>query len=114
MSSKSFIAGLVVGAVALAIVGFSFFDWKLDSKAQAMADDAAHAAVKEALVPVCMAQFRADPRASAHMAALKAEKYSHPRVEYIRNGGWATLPGQSEPASGLANACVKALLSEAQ
>lgn len=109
---KPFIFGAVVGAVIIPIIGFSALGWKFNSKAQAMADDATNVAMKEALVPVCVAQFRADAEASANLVELKAEKYSHSRSEFIRTGGWAIAPGHSEPATGVPNACANALIAE--
>ena len=108
-NSKPFIFGALVGAAAISLLGFTAFGWKFDSKAQAMARNAASAAVQKVLVPVCVAQFKADPEVATHTAAFKEEKNSHPRVEYISLGGWATLPGQSEPASGLAHSCAQEL-----
>lgn len=109
---KPFIGGVVVSAIVVPLLGFTALGWRLDSKAQNMAQEAANAAVKEALVPICVARFKADPEVTAHMAALKAKEYSYPRVEYIRSGGWATLPGQAEPSTGIANACANALVTE--
>jgi hypothetical protein len=109
-----FLFGAVVGAIAIAILGFQAFGWKLDSQAQTMAQEATDAAMKEALVPVCVAQFRADPEASSHLATLKTMDYSSPRSDYMHRGGWATLPGHKEPTAGIANACANALIAEKQ
>jgi hypothetical protein len=112
--TKQFVFGLIAGAVAVPVLGFSAFGWKLDTKVQTMAQEATTAAMKEAFVPVCMAQFRADPEASAHLASLKQEQNSHMRTLYIREGGWATPSGHSEPVTGVAKACANALIAEKQ
>ncbi len=97
---KPFIWGVVVGAIALPVLGFTAFSWRFDSKAQAMARDATDAAMKKTLVPVCVAQFRADPDTGTHLAALKAKKYSHQQTEYVGLGGWFQA---SHPASRMAS-----------
>ncbi|MDH3580339.1 MAG: hypothetical protein OEM91_06900 [Hyphomicrobiales bacterium] len=104
-----FILGVLAGAFVAPMIGFGGFGWKLDAKALAMASDAAAAEVSRVLVPVCVAQFKADPDVSAHRAAMKGMQYFHPRMEYVEKGGWATLPGQSRPVSGLARSCTEAL-----
>ncbi len=106
---STFILGVVAGAVVVPIIGFTALGWKLEAKAQIMASDAAYAEVQKVLLPVCLAQFNADPDTVAHTAAFKAKDQTHLRVEYIERGGWATLLGQSQPVSGLARSCSDAL-----
>jgi len=74
-----------------------------------MASDAAYAEVQKVLLPVCLAQFNADPDTIAHIAVFKTKEHTHRRVEYIERGGWATLLGQSQPVSGLARSCADAI-----
>jgi hypothetical protein len=104
-----FACGVAAGAFFMPIIGFAGFGWKFDSKARAMADEAATAGVHNVLVPVCVARFNADPEVSTHRAAMKAMQYFHPRMEYVEKGGWAKLQGQKQASPGVARACAEAL-----
>jgi len=106
---KPFIFGALASAVVVPVLGFTTLGWKLDAKAQTMAQAAAIAEVQKVLVPVCMAQFNADPKLAIHEAAFRAEESAHPRTIYIEKGGWAKLPGQTQPLPGLAKSCANAL-----
>ncbi len=104
-----FIIGVVAGAFFMPIVGFTSMGWKLDTKAQAMATDAAAAEIKKVLVPACVAQFNADPDVAAHRAAMKGMQMFNPRMDYVEKGGWAKMPGQSASESNIARYCTEAL-----
>lgn len=108
-----FAAGVAAGAFFMPIIGFTAFGWKLDSKAQIMADERARAAVVKVLVPACVARFNADPQVETHRAAMKDIQLFHPRMLYVEKGGWAEMPGQDEAAPGVARACTEALAKPA-
>ena len=56
-----------------------------------------------------MAQFEKSPKAPASLAALKEAKVWE-QVDYVKNGGWATMPGSgAEPNREVAAACAEAL-----
>src|SRR5580704_16189548 len=57
-SLKRLLQGLVVGAVATMIVGFSWGGWMLGGTAKKIADTQASSAVVAALAPICVAQFQ--------------------------------------------------------
>lgn len=77
--------------------------------AERLAGTRADAAQVSALTPICVAQFNAGPKARASLAALKESK-SWEQADYVRNGGWATMPGTSgEPSREVAAACAEAL-----
>lgn len=104
-----FSIGAVAGAFFMSIFGFASLGWKLDSKAQVMASEAASAAVVRLLVPACVAQFNADPEVEVHRAALKDIQMFHPRMLYVEKGGWAVMPGQDSASPGVARGCTEAL-----
>lgn len=101
--------GAVVGAVAMAIVGFWALGWTLGSTAERMAKDRAEAAVVDALTPVCVAQFEAQADAAAKLTDLKKISTSWDQRSFIEKGGWATTPGSSTPNSAVASACAAKL-----
>lgn len=100
--------GAVIGAVALAIVGFSWGGWMTGGAAQEMASDQARLAVVAALAPICVEQSKQDPQVEATMNQLKNAS-AYQRSELLMKAGWATMPGTTDPNRGVANACVTAL-----
>lgn len=107
--TSPFLWGATVGAIALAIVGFTWGGWVSGGSAERLADARADKATVTALTPICVTQFNASPRARASLAALK-EVQSWQQAEYVSKGGWATMPGASgEPSRELAAACAAAL-----
>ena len=63
--------GAAGGALALAIVGFSWGGWVTGGTAQKMARQEANAAVVKVLTPFCVANFQKAPDAVAKLASLK-------------------------------------------
>jgi hypothetical protein len=107
---KPGVLGAIVGAVALAIVGFSWGGWLTGSTAEKMASDQARRAVVAALVPICVEQSSQDPQFVDTLAQLK-ETSSFQRSEVLMKAGWATMPGSSDPSRDVARACVQQLAS---
>ena len=107
---KSVIWGAVGGAVALAIVGFSYGGWVTAGSAEQMAQQRSNAAVAAALAPVCADQFRQHAEAVANLAALKKVN-SWRQGDYIEKGGWATMPGSTSPNSAVARSCADMLVT---
>jgi hypothetical protein len=91
------------------VVGFAWGGWVTGSTAEKVAGERANVAMISALTPICVAQFQKGPKAGASLAALKEAK-SWEQADYVRNGGWATMPGSSaEPNREVAAACAEAL-----
>ena len=106
-----FIGGLVVAAVVVPVGGFTFGGWVPGGKARVMAEEAASAAVRAALVPVCVDRFRADPNAASNLALMKDGAQSpYSRMRVVLEGGWADSPKTGNPVPGLADDCAKALV----
>ena len=107
--TSPFLWGAGAGALALAIVGFTWGGWVSAASAERMASERAVTARVAALAPICVSQFEAGPKAKASLAALKEAK-SWEQADYVRNGGWATMPGaKDEPSREVAAACADAL-----
>jgi hypothetical protein len=114
VETAPFVWGAVTGALALAILGFTWGGWVSGGKAERMATERADAATVAALAPICVTQFQAAAKAKASLAALKATN-SWEQADYVRNGGWATMPGaKGEPSREVAAACADALTKAAQ
>jgi len=94
--------------VATIAVGFSWGGWVTGGSATAMADTAAAGAQAKLAATICTAQFNRGPDAAVQLAALN--KLDHwDRADFIKKGGWASLPGVAEPVSGAADLCADQL-----
>ena len=102
--------GAAGGAVALAIVGFTWGGWMTGSKAEAAASVRVDSAVVDALAPVCVAKFRRDAAVEANLAELKKVN-SWAQGDFIEKGGWAAVADSKVTAqlSSVARACADIL-----
>jgi alpha/beta superfamily hydrolase len=106
VETKPALWGIAGGAIAAAIVGFSWGGWVTGGKADAEATQRANAAVVSALAPVCVERFQRATDVSANLAALKKVD-SWSQGDFVEKGGWATAPGSKPPEqlSAVAKAC---------
>jgi hypothetical protein len=107
--------GGVIGAILIAVVGFSA-GWVVTSgNAKNTAERQAERAVITALTPICVAQFKGEPQMeqTTHLAALQKEHYWK-RADYVEKQGWATMPGSNDPNDEVAEACTAELLKLGQ
>jgi hypothetical protein len=106
--TKPWIQGAVVGAIALAIVGFSWGGWVTGGTAARDSVAASHTAVVAALAPICVERFRAQPDAIVKAdALLKTSTWE--RRSLIEKSGFATMPGSKVADSDVARACAEIL-----
>jgi dienelactone hydrolase len=105
---KPGLQGAAVGAVALAIIGFSWGGWVTGGTAKQMAAEQARLEVVAALVPICLEQSRQDPQVVETLARLK-DTSSYQRSDLLIKAGWATMPGSSDPNRDVARACTEKL-----
>ena len=111
IETKPTLWGIAGGAVALAVVGFTWGGWITGGKAETTALLRVNDAVVVALAPVCVDKFQRAGDASANLAALKkADIWS--QGDFVEKGGWATVPGtnSSERVSAVAKACAVLLV----
>ena len=109
---KPFAWGLAVGAIVLLIVVFSA-GWVVTSgTAKAEAKVMASNAVMNRLAPIAVAQFMQDPNKEERLKELKKlESWgANNRSDYVQKQGWATMPGDKEADSGLADECARRLV----
>jgi pimeloyl-ACP methyl ester carboxylesterase len=100
--------GAVCGAIALAVVGFSWGGWVTASTARQRAEEQAKAEVIAALVPICLEQSKKDPQLADRVAILKAAS-SWSRGDLVLKNGWATMPGTTAGDGWVAGACAEKL-----
>lgn len=103
-SVKPAIWGAIGGAAALAIIGFTWGGWVTGGSARQSADNRATSAVVAALAPICLTQFQRTPDSVVQLAALKKIS-SYEQASFVEKAGWATMPGNTAPTSGVAKAC---------
>ncbi len=106
---KPMVWGVVFGAVGIMIVGFTWLGWTLGHTTTRLVAEARESAVVAALTPFCVSNYMKQPDASAKLALLRADTSEYTQRDLIERFGFATVPGSTEPSSGLASACVTAL-----
>ena len=101
--------GVVGGAVAAMIIGFTWGGWVTGGTSETRAVERAESAVVAARTLICVDNFRRSPDAAANLASLtKIDDYA--RHTFIEKGGWATMPGSKEPDQAVARACAEVLV----
>jgi hypothetical protein len=103
-SPTRLLQGAAVGAIATAIIGFTWGGWMLGSTAQKQVDNIEQATLVRVLAPICADKFARATDAKANLEALNKED-SWKRDDLIVKAGWATFPG-SEPDRSVAAACL--------
>ena len=111
-NTKPWIQGAVVGAIALAIVGFSWGGWVTGGTATRNAASASHDAVVAALAPICVERFRGQSDAAARTADL-AKTSTWERGAVVEKSGFATMPGAKSADADVARACAVILSTPA-
>jgi hypothetical protein len=99
----------VACVVATMIVGFYWGGWVTGSSAQAMAGKATADARAQLAAAVCVNRFESAGDAAVQLASLKKTD-SWQRDDFIKNGGWVTIPGTKDPVSGASDLCVDQLM----
>ncbi|MCR6672810.1 hypothetical protein [Devosia ginsengisoli] len=106
--TKPALYGAATGAVALAIIGFTWGGWVTGGSAQDLASKRSAIDLAAALTPYCVERSRTDANSVAVLAEFtSASAYS--RRGIIEKSGWATPLGAEAPNKDLAQACALAL-----
>jgi hypothetical protein len=107
-NTKPWLQGAAVGAIVLAIVGFSWGGWVTGGTSTKNAAAASHDAVVAALAPICVERFRQQPDAVMKADAL-VKTSSWERGNMLEKSGYATMPGSKTTDSDVARACAEIL-----
>ena len=107
-NTKAYLQGAAVGAIVLAIVGFSWGGWVTGSTATKNAGVAAHEAVVAVLAPICVDRYRGQADAVTKVAALSTAS-SWDRGNMVEKSGFATMPGAKTADTDVARACADIL-----
>jgi hypothetical protein len=106
--TKPAIYGAGVGAVALAVIGFTWGGWTTAGGARDLAKKESAAAIASVLTPYCLERSASDPNSMVILAELKSAS-GFARRGIIEKAGWATPLGMDKPDRDLAQACQLAL-----
>jgi len=106
---KPAVWGAIFGAVAIMITGFSWMGWTLGHTTKRLVAEGSESAVIAALTPFCVSNYLKQPDAAKKLALLREDTSSYTQRDMIEKAGFATMPGNTEPNSGLAAACAIAL-----
>lgn len=106
--TKHYALGAVGGAVALAMVAYSWHWVLTPAAADRLAKTRAETAVAQALAPFCVDKFRSQKDAPVKLAELKKQD-QYQQAAFIEKGGWATTPDSTAPNSGAAKVCAEIL-----
>jgi hypothetical protein len=98
----------VAAVLATLIIGFTWGGWVTGGTARSMAQGMGDDAVLKRLAPICLAQFKHDPKKEQKLKEFKAVN-SWEQGDYVKKQGWATMPGEQEPDGKVADACAKLL-----
>jgi hypothetical protein len=94
------------GAIVLAIIGFNWGGWVTGGSASAMAKEFATHAVAESLGSICVEQINPESQKRQQIDQMKKPD-SWDKGRFIEQQGWATMPGEEKPDTGVADACAK-------
>lgn len=94
--SKTTIAWLCLAMIAgTMLVGFTWGGWVTAGTAEHTATSVASDAVIQRLTTICVAQFEQDTAKNEKLAELKTLA-SYQQRNFVRDQGWATMPGDEE------------------
>jgi hypothetical protein len=99
--------GAACGALALAIVGFTWGGWVTSGKADLMARQQVQAALVEVLTPMCVEKFNRAADAQTRLVELKKIASSWERERFVRDNDWAKFGKESN--SRVVDACAAEL-----
>ena len=106
--SKAAVFWIVIGAIILTIgFGFSQAGWVTENSALRLAERASESAVTERLAPICMAQFEQDFESDQKLVEFKELTTTTQRSTFVKEQGWATMPGETDPDNKVASECAQ-------
>ena len=96
----------VATAIVTMVIGFTWGQWVTGSTARAMAASQGEETIVKRLTPICVAQFKGDPKKEEKLKALQALDVWQ-QTDYVKTQGWATMPGEQDPETRVASECAK-------
>lgn len=110
VETKPALMGAAVGALALAIIGFTWGGWTTGGTVDKLVKDSTSKAVVSALAPICADNFKRAADSPSQLAELKKIS-SWQQAAFVEKGGWAKMPGTDTISSSMATACAEMILA---
>lgn len=107
---KLVLLSAVGGAIVWWIVLGATLGWVPAGSAERQADNRAQVTFRDALAPICVAQFNEDADKETKHKLLK-ETSTWNRSDFIKQQGWATMPGSDYPETRITEECAKRILA---
>jgi hypothetical protein len=108
---KANVFWIVLGAVILTVyVGFSQAGWVTGATASQMAETTSKDAVVERLAPICVAQANQNSLKAQKLEELKALTTTSKRANFIKDQGWAIMPGENASDNNVVAECDRQLM----
>jgi hypothetical protein len=107
---KLVVLSTVGGAVVWWIVLGAVLGWVPAGNAERQADMRAQAAFRDALTPICVARFHADADKETKRQVLE-ELIAWQRSDFVKQQGWATMPGSAYPEVRIMEECARRILA---
>ena len=107
---KLVLLSAVGGALLWWIALGTTFGWVTAGRAERLAADRAQTAFRDALTPICVAQFNQDIDKLTKLKMLE-ETINWKRADFIKQQGWATMPGSEDPEVRIAEECARQILT---
>lgn len=104
---------VVYTTAGVLVLGFTAGGWMTAGAAQEMADKAAAKARAQLASVFCVERFLAEADADARLADLKRIEFGYKRRDFVRDGGWALMPGDESSSAQAASLCAAALYKHA-
>jgi len=100
---------LLAAIILTMIVGFNWGGWITGGTALKITNDA----VTERLALICVGQYNQDPQKDQKLTELQGANI-YQRDDYVKGQGWATMPGEADADSNVADGCAKLIVQNGQ
>ncbi len=108
--TKPAVWGAIGGAIALAVIGFTWGGWVTGSTVASLNKQAASKAVIAVLAPICVDNYARATDTGKQLAELKKIS-SWQQAAFVEKTGWAKIPGINSVDSGMATVCAEMILA---
>jgi hypothetical protein len=110
--TKTFVFWFSVAVMVTTMaIGFTWGGWVMGGTAQATAKAMAEDAVVHRLTSICVAAAQHDPGRQQKLKALR-DTGEWDRADYVKKAGWATMPGDKDPDTKVADECARVLAAK--
>ena len=100
---------LLATIILTMIVGFNWGGWVTGGTAREMTNDA----ITQRLSLICVGQFNQDAQKDQKLAELQGATL-YQRDDYVKEQGWATMPGEANPDSKVADGCTQLIIQSSR